>query len=91
MKQLLNKLIAQGYADVGETRYKIYFKKMDDYGLCVSHDCIIIRKGLSKRETYKTLIHELHHAFEFEAGKKISHKTIYLLEKAWWDLITQIG
>lgn len=48
---------------------------------------IAMKSGLSERETYKTLIHEVLHAMEFERGIKISHKAIYQLEDAVFYLL----
>lgn len=76
----------------------IYFKKesyrlifvrgLDCYGETDSGEKTIkIKKGLSPRETFSTLIHELLHVIEFEAPVRIKHRTVYKLEKALFNLL----
>lgn len=48
---------------------------------------IVIKNGMSKTETYKTLLHEILHAVEFESKHPIPHKTVYMLEKNLWRLL----
>lgn len=42
---------------------------------------ILIKRGLGRYETLKTLIHEVLHTFEFEYRLKIEHSLIYRLEE----------
>ena len=59
-------------------------------GVCDSETRIIkIKNGQSASETLATLIHELLHAMELEYDIKISHKNVYLLEKALLNLLLQ--
>ena len=48
---------------------------------------IKIKKGMSRRETLSTLIHELMHVIEFELPLKIKHKNVHKLEKAFMELL----
>ena len=43
---------------------------------------IVLRQGESPTNTFKTLLHEVLHAMEFEYKIDIPHKTIYGLEHA---------
>jgi hypothetical protein len=69
--------------------YSIKFKKkLDCYGkTCATKKAIIIKQGMSHRETLATFIHELLHLIEFEAPMKIKHKTVYKLEKAITEIL----
>lgn len=69
--------------------YKIKFvKNLKDIGLTDPSARIIkIRAGMSKNETFRTLLHEMLHFLEFEWPVKLRHKTIYKLEKAIFQLI----
>lgn len=76
--------------------YKIQFvdtilKDKGCMGVCDSETRVIkIKNGQSTSETLATLIHELCHAFENEyEDLKISHKAIYVLEKALLNLLLQ--
>lgn len=48
---------------------------------------IKIRSGMSPNEIFRTAIHELLHLIEFEWPIKLSHKLVYKLEKAIFQLI----
>ena len=48
---------------------------------------ILIKAGMSKDDTLKTLLHELVHAIEYEYDIRISHKGVYLFEEALFDFI----
>lgn len=48
---------------------------------------ILIKKGMSKDETLKTLLHEITHAIEYEYEITISHKGVYKFEEAFFDFI----
>lgn len=69
--------------------YKLKFvAKMEHYGETdPERKEIRIKKGMSDRETFKTLVHELLHLVEFEAPIKIRHKMIYKLEEAISELL----
>lgn len=69
--------------------YRIVFSsKLQDFGICdPEKKTITIKSGMSDRETFNTLVHELLHAIEFEHGLKIKHKMIYKLEKAIVEML----
>jgi hypothetical protein len=48
---------------------------------------IVLKKGQSERETFKTFMHELMHAMEVERGIKITHRAIYQMEEAIYYLL----
>lgn len=48
---------------------------------------IALKSDESERETFKTFVHEVLHAMEFERGIKIPHKAIYQLEDAVFYLL----
>lgn len=48
---------------------------------------ILIKRGQSSDETLKTLLHEIHHGFEYEYDIRIKHEDIYRLEEAYFDFI----
>ena len=50
---------------------------------------IVLKKGLTKTQEVKTLIHEIIHALCFERKIEISHKAIYQLEDAIYYIITR--
>lgn len=50
---------------------------------------IKICKGMTKKETFKTFIHELLHVIEFTEDLPIPHKLVYKLEDAIFDLWDQ--
>lgn len=61
---------------------------MKDFGETDPVKCTItIRAGMSRRETFKTLIHECLHLIEFEMPLKISHKMIYDLEEGIYQIL----
>lgn len=70
-------------------RYKIIFVKgLGAYGETDNESMTIkIRAGMSKNETLRTFIHECLHVCEFSWPIKISHKTVYKLEKAIFTLL----
>jgi len=78
---------------VNEETYSVRFvdkipgEKLDVHGICDSgkHE-ILIRKDLTKSQTFRVFIHEVLHALEFEYEIKIEHKTVHQLEKAIGDL-----
>lgn len=43
---------------------------------------IKIRHGMSRHETFRTMIHEVLHLIEFEFPVDLPHKTVYKLEEA---------
>ncbi len=59
-----------------------------DKGLCDgSTNTIYIRKSLDKSSMFRTFIHEVLHAMEFEYEMKVDHKIIHQLEKAIGDFL----
>jgi hypothetical protein len=71
--------------------YKVTFTtKIKHFGDTDSETKVIrIRSGMSKRETFKTFLHELLHAIEFECDFKstLKHSQIYDLEDAIFELL----
>ena len=69
--------------------YKIkWVKGLSCYGTTNSDTKTIkIKAGMSRRETFTTLIHELLHVAEFEGPIKLKHKTVHKLEKALFELL----
>jgi len=64
------------------------FKDPDVLGECrFDVRQIALKKGQSQRETFKTFVHEVIHAMEFEREIKIAHKAIYQLEDAIFYLL----
>lgn len=60
----------------------------DTLGLCDPNNKVIhIRRGLKKDELFKTFIHELCHAAEDSYSIKVSHKAVYKLEEAIFDIL----
>lgn len=70
-------------------RYKLRFiKNLADLGETDSEtQTIKIRSGMSKNETFRTVIHEILHVVEFEWPVRLKHKTVYQLEEAIFSLI----
>lgn len=50
---------------------------------------IRIKLGQGRKETFRTLLHELLHLVEFEHPIEMKHATIYKLEEALFTLLTQ--
>ena len=48
---------------------------------------ILIKIGMSKDDTLKTLLHEVTHAIECEYDIKITHADVYKFEEAFFDFI----
>lgn len=48
---------------------------------------IVLKKHQSERETFKTFVHELLHAVDYERNVRIPHKLVYGLEDAIYYLI----
>jgi Zn-dependent peptidase ImmA (M78 family) len=69
--------------------YRVKFKKgLKCYGYTdSSKKLIVIKKGISPRQTLCTFVHELLHVIEFDHPVKIKHKTIYKLEAAIVELL----
>lgn len=67
--------------------YKIVFKEVVDnhkdyMGLAVNRPAEIhILKGMTKKATDQTLIHEILHTFEYEYHIKIPHSVVHDLEE----------
>lgn len=60
----------------------------DTIAHCHPGDYVIrIKRGLGRAETFKSFIHEVLHAIEFEYPIKIKHKVIYELEDAIFRLL----
>lgn len=69
--------------------YKIRFvKNLNCYGETdPGKKEIRIKHGISEREMFKTLLHELLHLVELETPIKLKHKTVYKLEQAIFELL----
>jgi hypothetical protein len=66
------------------------FKDKDTLGECdPSEKEIRIKLGIGRKETLKTVIHELCHLLEFETPCTLHHETIYKLEDAIFELLTK--
>jgi len=52
---------------------------------------ILLKKGMSQKDTWQTFIHELLHVLEFEHKIKISHKLIDKLEAPIFQLLKLNG
>ena len=80
---------------IGETVWRVRFVRKfrgepNTVGLCCeANETIYIRQGLGRVETFKTFLHELLHAVEFEHKIEIPHKLIYQLELPLTLLIFQ--
>ena len=48
---------------------------------------ILIKTGMSKDDTLKTLFHEVIHAMEYEYDIKLAHSGVYKFEEALFDFI----
>lgn len=78
---------------IGDAVYTLKFvKQFEDEGTVGECDPglkeIRIKRGLGKKETLKTLIHELCHAiFEYENDIKMKHKKIYEIETPIYEFI----
>lgn len=71
---------------LGENNWQIRFVRSLDgiktLGLCDPADHIIyILQGQSPKERFKTFVHELLHALEYEYSFEMPHKSIYDLEE----------
>lgn len=80
------------YFEIGretwEIRWVNKFKDRQQVGESDPEKRIIrIRKGMTTKETWATLIHELLHAFEAEYDIKLKHKQIYELDRAVSEFI----
>jgi hypothetical protein len=57
-------------------------------GLCdPSNRIVYIKNGQSKKETYKSFLHEMIHVLELEYDISIPHSSVYKLEEAIYDLL----
>lgn len=62
-------------------------EKKDVVGLCDDTKRIIhVRSGLTKSQMFRTYLHEVLHAMDAEWEIKLTHRQVYLLEKALGDL-----
>lgn len=70
-------------------RYRVLFvKNLENIGETDSGKLTIkLRAGMSKNETFRTLIHEILHAIEFSHPIDLKHKVVYELEEALFNLI----
>lgn len=78
--------------NIGHEEYAIRFVNIIDrdpktLGSCDSSGIIRIKRGQSKAETFKTLIHEVMHAIEYTYELKIDHQLIHKLEGPIVDLL----
>lgn len=79
--------------EIGDNTYRIMFVKdfpdKRQIGECDPETKIIkIKKGLTKEETAKTLIHEVCHAiFDFEYDIPVNHRFITRLEQPFYQFL----
>lgn len=64
------------------------FKDKDTVGECDPSDHVIrIQLGQTRSEMFQCFIHEILHAIEFEFPIQLSHRNIYKLETALFQLL----
>lgn len=74
--------------EVWEIRWVAKFKDRHQVGESDPEKRIIkIRKGMTTKETWATLIHEVLHAVDAEYDIKLKHKKIYALDRAFSEFI----
>lgn len=80
--------------DVNDQTYEIKIvkqvpkNKKDVLGLCDWENKVIYINGRqSAKGLFRTLVHEVLHAFEFEYNLKLKHKHIYVLERIIVDFL----
>ncbi len=67
----------------GDAYALIFVKDMECLGETHARNHTIkVRAGMSRNETFRTVIHEILHAMEFSHPVKLKHKTVYKLEEA---------
>jgi hypothetical protein len=72
----------------GETYAVVFRRKLDCLGKCDPEKrTIYIKTGLGPKETFRTFVHEVLHALEFEYELKIKHSLVYELEAAITDTL----
>ena len=69
--------------------YKILMNpKMKDFGETnYEKKTITLKSAMSSRELFKTFIHEMLHALDEENGIGLTHKQVYKLETAIFELL----
>lgn len=95
---MLKKRMYPSYVMVKGQRYDLHLtpyiaigkaKPNEVIGWCAEKDkFILIHSGLSEKDAFSTLIHELLHAIDEEYGVRIPHKLIYQLEGALAETIS---
>jgi hypothetical protein len=70
-------------------RYRLIFVKgMSHLGETDSENMTVkVRAGMSRNETFRTVLHECLHVIEFSWPIKLKHRTIYKLEAALFQLL----
>lgn len=69
---------------------KVIRKEKTCLGICdPERREIMIKIGQTKEETFKTFLHELLHAIEFEYELKIKHKLVHALEDPIFKLLVE--
>ena len=76
--------------DVWDIRFVRKCEDPENRGECdgITKEIIIIQ-GMSREETFKTLIHEVIHALEFSGKLEIKHSTVYKLEDVVFSLLME--
>lgn len=60
----------------------------DPFGLCdFERKVILLKNKQSQKDLFKTFLHEILHAMEFEYNIPITHKIIYQLEESVFQLL----
>lgn len=72
----------------GETYKIVFVNNLPDLGETNAVTRTIkIRAGMSKNETFRTVLHEILHFIEFSWPINLTHKQVYKLEKAIFQLL----
>lgn len=73
--------------EVYPIRYVTKFRDPKTMGECDPHKHEIrIKKGLTPKQEFRTIIHEILHALEFEYDLEMKHQLVYDLEKPLYRL-----
>lgn len=82
---------------IGGSIWRVRFRRLiegnaNTLGLCCpATNEISIKTGQTPSERFKTFVHELIHAINYEYSLKENHKTVYKLETILHDLFVDNG
>ncbi len=90
----IDKVLKRPAWKIGEREYRIAWceriEGKDTLGYCDDEAGVIyLKTGQTFEESFKTLIHELIHAFEKQYRIPLSHRSVYKLELAIFELLNQ--